>query len=714
MATEKTWTLYIDESGRFDAEERVALVVGGVLCPGRRPDLDGRRRFRNACDALRIAYPPHATNLTGDTHETLFSAATECVRAADGIWIFVVSGPASNAANAVSAYVQMLGILVDLTARRLAHEGSQELVVVPAQRTVAMSHEEVRRAGRLGLGREEGTLPSGDGVMFRAWVEGEVRQAIDALAREDAGSLAAFPELAEIDVVRASGVALEPGIAFADFGCNYVYRRVKAGGVDLGPLEREDVIVIDRNAAAALRRIDRRLRETPADVHGAARAAAVVRARVEAGGGSTFAFAQRGSAAAADVLFSRGCEALEKKLPERRCEAVAHALAGAAYAALAGKTGDYEGTWSALSVAWAGDGALAQKLRRAVQDRELGARLWRCTFECANHRGDVEAARTAGDCFDEVLQGGASLVLVAEDLAMRNFAAVAAQNRLPADEETVGAIREELRAGADELRQRCDDAGDVVEIAITRRGDSPAPRVPDDASEVALWRCFGREPRWRFPDRERGRLIGTAARSLAFAGELDRALEWGLDARSFFAEGFDLRFNAAVLGRILLEKARVSGAPDLDRIQPVLDSAGVGGLDARSVKKRVEENAAARFELDLVLRAILWAPGAVRQVSRWRDVLEDDGSSSVFATLAALRSHPTELIGRHAGEFLRAAGGHDAARRWFDLSLALSAEAEKDSAVARFAPFTRWLAQGGTGEPSGREGSVTNPTFEYR
>jgi hypothetical protein len=711
VPSEKSWTLFLDESGRFDAKERVALVVGGVLCPGARPDLDAKRHFRGACDAAGTPWPPHATELDVGVREGLLAAAARQVEAAGGRWLFVLSRPAYKAENALAAYLQMLGTLVDLAARLAALEGCQRLSVLPAQRTVPMSsNEEVWRAERLGLGRREGSFRDGEEIPFRAWVEGEVRQVFDALAREDQSALPALPMLEQVEVVAASGQQVDTGIVFADFACNATYRAISAlEDGDLGAVA--SLLAVERNDAALVRRVDRRLRETPADLHGAARALATLAARARVADPGETALAREGSLEAARCLWARGQEALAQRVPEDRVGPVAYALAGAAFAALAAKTGAYEGTWMALEAAWAGDGPLAEKLRRGVKDRDLAARLWRCTLECANHRGDVVGAARAGEAFQRIHDAGGSLVLVAEQLAVRNFVAVAEQNRLPAPPDMAEEVRVGLLDSAEALRKAADEAGELVAFAGARL-DRPAAAAPGEA-ELALWRAFGREPSEVPSDKERGRLIGTAARSLAFAGDLRRALEWALDARAYFDEPFDLRFNAAVLARILVEQARMGDHSRRPALTPVLALAGAD-FEPRAAAKALAADSAIRFAIDLVLRALLWAPDAVKGAARWLQAVGEPGKDGLHALLSELRSHPTELLARHAGEVVLQSGDEAGARQWFDLSLQLSAEAPPDSAIARFGEFTRLIAAGAVGVAAQPAGSIANPTFEYR
>jgi hypothetical protein len=705
MATQKRWTFCLDESGRFDADERLVLLVGGVLFPGTRDALDAKRRLEKHCPS----WPPHATEIRDDgLRSRLLRVAAEEVRAIGGRWLYVCSRPSAKAANAVAAYVEMLGAIVDLAARLAAHEGCQHLGVLPAQRTTPFAGEtEVRHAELLGLGRREGSLRGAEEIPFRAWVEGEVRQVFDALAREDKGALPPFPALAEVEVLPASSAAAPTGIVYADLGCNSLYRAIRDG---VPPFASPDeLLLLHRNDLAAIRRVDRRLRETPPDLHGGARAVTTLQARRS--GEGDIPLVGDGAHRTAQLLWERAHEMLGNRISSPHATHVAHALAGAAFAALAAKTGDYEGTWKALVAGWSGEGALAQKLRTQIPDRELAARLWRCTFECANHRGDVSSTARAKEEFDRVVGNGGSLVLVAEDLAVRNLASVALQNLLPSDAHSSADIRARLVADAEELRRIATDAGSLVALAARQRPGSHAPSI--DAAEAELWRALGREPDFGLPDRERGRVVGTAARSLAFAGQLHRSASWLLEARSFFAEPFDLTFNASVLARVLLEGARVEERCEARAIAASLERAGAE-LEPHRAAKLTADAPAVRFTVDLVARAMLWAPAVVKHAPRWREATLERGSGTLYEVLSTQRSHPTELVARHLAELARSIGDESAAADWFRLSLAVSNEAEPGSAIARFWVFTRILADNAVRPTDEPPGSLGNPTFEYR
>lgn len=706
------WTLAIDESGQFEAasagEESSAkhVLLGAVLCPGDAAALDARWTglMKRTCRELGVSYPPHATELDEDAREVLVRAASADVAALVGQWIFLVHALEGRDKRDIVLYARMLGELIDVAARLLVRNGGHKLDVRPAQRSVPLLIEEALRAEQLGLERGERT---DDGrFRVRTTAEAEVRQALEALAREPQGALPKPPQLNSVEALTAAGRTAHAGVHLADAGCNRMFRALR----QRPPVEHEDlvamfspahVVMLGRHAARRLRALGRSLRSTPPDLVSAARELE----RTTTKDREDHVAVQTASRVALAELWSSSIARLEPHADH----AVARALFSMSDMHLATKSGSYEGVWRALEDAWVGSGALAARMRQAVSDRELAARLWRVTLECANHRGDVESAERAEREFASLLQRGHSLVLLAEWSMVSNLAAVRLQNELPATPEAHDALVQKLRDNIVSLVAAADVAGDIVALGMS----APPVRatVPDDADEQRLWAALGRAPTWTAPDRERGRSYGTAARTHAFLGELDSARELCLRARGFFADSpFDLRFNASVLARIELERARLAplGPPS-----PILDAAmrlaGGGELDdPGSVAAMVSKQPATRFALDLVLRRMLWTREDDRRRDSWLRALRKEGDQSLFHALAAseLRTHPTELIARHAGELL---GDEPAAQRWFELSLAVSGAAPSGT-IRRFGDFTRRLPR----LASGPHGCLTNPSFEYR
>ncbi len=294
------------------------------------------------------------------------------------------------------------------------------------------------------------------------------------------------------------------------------------------------------------------------------------------------------------------------------------------------------------------------------------------------------------------------------------------QNRLPAEPEHLETFRASLREAAQQLASDVDTAADFLEV-VRDEADTDSRPQQSDTREPELWRALlDREPEWNAPDEERGRSYGTAARSMAFLGELDRAIQVAMKARSFFLNEDDLRFNAAVITRILLEQMRLSpSAREPAALQPAFDLAGGHALlTANRARDRIEESPAHRFVLDLWLRRLLWS-GNFEEEKRtaWIKGLTANGRDSLFPLLSRgeLRSHPTELIARHAGELLLRNGDREGANRWLDLSIAIC-DASPDGTLRRFGAFTKHLRANGGAPPPGSapEGSILAPNFEYR
>lgn len=729
-----TWTLSFDESGRFEGcvvdgerDERYWLVLGGLLCRGDAETLEKKWRdpLKRECREYGIAYPPHAVGLSPNKREIFYRSVGRLLQGEDARWIFIVGRAAGDVHGSLSVYVRMLADIVDLAARVASRAGATKLDVRPAQRSVPVVPEVVARARKLGLGvreNEEGK------ARIRPLAEVESRQALDALTRESSGDLNPWPSLSSIDVVSANDGRVHPGIVLADLACYLVYSSLRDRPDvslrevlgDLWVNTRAYPVLIERERAGHIRRIDRALRERPAQLHEAARAVAELEgnAAKSAEGSGMLRAAEESCALLGRELWNGAVRDLGEKQNVRH-EAIALLLGGRADAHLAIKGGHYEGTWRALWEGWAGDTKLAQRAREALNDRESAAKLWRVTMECANHRGDVDRAQQARKQCEVLFRRGMSMALLAERLRVLNLSLVAHHNCLPASPESLDVILRELQQESLALEKVANEAGEVLALATSEMPFDEVIRR-EDPSETRLWQSLvGKAPEWQRPDQERGRIYGTIARSWAFLGQLDRAIELALRARSFFADSeFDLRFNATVIARMEIERARVHGVVREAPLEAALLLAGADAMiRPRDAVESVAKQPASRFVLDLVLRAMVWGatPWKVR-LGEWHEALARWDEKSIFGILSSgeLRSHPTELIARHAGEVLAAGGQAESAKRWFDLSIALSEAAPAGSTIARFAEFTRRLAKDPSFKGEGAAGCVTNPNFEYR
>jgi hypothetical protein len=733
------WTLALDESGRFEAEAGQAevLVIGGVLCPGEADQLGGawdKTLRRVLKEEGQDKWPPHATELSWETRGRILTALSRTLTRSGGRWLFVVEPPRARGELRLATYVRMLGDQVDLSARLAVLQGARELDIRLATRTLPLTKEEAEFVGKRGIARLEPQETQGNTaqVQVRSQAEAEVRQALDALSREGCGRLGNWPTVNSVEAATAHFGGAHAGLFFADFACNYLHGLLLGmGGAEIpvspSPLDPDGnnppLIVARGPGLWGVRGLDRAFREEVPDVW---RAGEELEALVgDARGASTelspFRAAREGTVRAASLLWEKACVNLGASLKQREAAALGLVLSGRVQGALAAKTGSYEGTWRALVAGWAGEGSLATSVRRALeaQDREVSARLWRQMLECANHRGDVIAGQRAVDSFWKVLGTGLSFSLLAERQQVQNLEQVMQQNRLPVEDGEVEELLAGFESSAQRLLKSAEEDGMLIDLAIRHQQGLSAPRSPDDGMERALLTALGGEVRWEAPDRERGRLYGTAARSLAFCGKLDEALVQAVKARSFFADSsMDLRMNATIVARILLERARLAGraAACPPGTREALELAGVGELrKPKEAARLIEREAGMRFTLDLVLRALLWAPGAV-SADGWSDTLRDCGPKSLFRILSSgeLRSHPTELIARHAGELLSGSGAQAEAKVWFSLSVDLCVAAAEESVLRRFVPFTERLANASAAPTQGRLGSILNPSFEYR
>jgi hypothetical protein len=248
--------------------------------------------------------------------------------------------------------------------------------------------------------------------------------------------------------------------------------------------------------------------------------------------------------------------------------------------------------------------------------------------------------------------------------------------------------------------------------------DEPAG-ARDVHAEEALWQhaCGGR-PAWAASDHELASAFGTIARSWAFLGRLDEALAAAMAARARFErDEQELKMNASIIARIELERARLD--PEAARSKAgVLDAAlRLSGAHALASDRQLPDlhaQPAARFALDTALRALLWAP----TVSFTSKALLEQVGSAGFVTLlsrGALRSHPTELVARHAAELLRKNGrSRDSSTQLLRLSIELCAAAPPASTLHRLGQFTTRLLDQPLFTSEGPAGSIFNPAFEYR
>lgn len=718
-ATATTWTLLLDESGQFEGRllnngsESLGWVVGGVLLPGNAKQTEGElQKLRQWWEAQDRRWPPHANELPVETVRTaLLNEAAQVVERLGGMWLFVVAPSSDRSAGVpdLGLFVRMFGATIDLAGRLVASLGGSTLEARPASRSIPLAPELAARAESLGVGmdvRQEGYVHS--------MLSAEVRHAIEALAREPVGGLPPWPRLESVHAEPATKAASHPGLALADVGCNFIRRQLKAhaGGTFselVGPLGGGALtpMVVPFAALERLRELDRALRDRPPQLITAGRRLASLEGDAQGAGLSGL---HAGAVHCGRLLWERAVSALAAA---PLATGFARSLAAGADVELAARTGAYEGTWMALSEGWAGEGALATATRSAC-DRRLAARLWRLTLECANHRGDVVAASRAVAEFEALLERGRSQALLAEELEVRNLGVVTVQNRLPCPQEQIAELSAELDRQSSALAAAADRA------ALPGEATAPAAVEKMDADELALWRAAkGREPAWAVPDRERGMAYGTVARSLAFLGRLEEALAMALRAREHFSDSpFDRRINAATIARIQLERAR-RGA--LSAAEGKVRDAALALCGARAFcdPQRVATFDAAtdpglRFALDIALRALLWAPPAGTSPA---EVAQRLGSAELRAKFSRgeLRSHPTELIARHAAELLRRHNGPTAAiAGWFALSMELCEQPAAGHTQRQFRAFTHRLAAEPGFVSDGAPGSALNPTFEYR
>ncbi len=724
-----TWTLTTDESGNFDDQGARRLVLGGLLWHVESSVVNDRlaKDLRGHCAQHGVPFPIHAydvrTRRRDDGEAFLRDARTIVGRLLSELGGWVVLLVHDNVRSEpwdFSLHARLLGDVTTLAGHLAGAHKVDFLSCVPAsRRTGNLTDEQVERARHAGFPITEVVSEDTKERFVRGVSGTEVREALFALRREAKGELPAWPAAGDIDVESAARWSSHAGLAAADLICNEVLRAL--GRLDLTKLALGDVetrlgedfagrtLILERGSLATLLQIQRSLRETSPDLWGAARSVAALRAGATAGG-----VLERGTARTAELLWTAALRQLGS-VPSGVLLRLARALAARCEADLAAKTGAYEGCWLALDAGWVGASPLAAAVRGATTDRELAARLWKLSVECANHRGDHKGATSAFEAFERVLDAGRSLRLLAEALEAQNHHLVTLQNQLPASPLEMPDILERLEQRTKKLRALADETADLVAMSDAAAPTRSMAVVPARTEEGIARSLHLDGFLWASPDRERGRAIGTIGRSYAFLGRLDEALSNVLEARRYFADSpLDLAFNATVLARALAEKGRLGGEVPAEAVRGALELVGVSLADSpREWAKSVRTAPWRRFGLDALLRVALWLPQTLdrdRLEKLLRSLAKD---AELLGALfdGELRSHPSELLGRHAGELLLTRDP-DRARAWLAQSVALSGEAT-DGTIRAFGRFTERLrdGQGPTDDPPG---SVLNPTFEYR
>jgi hypothetical protein len=163
-----------------------------------------------------------------------------------------------------------------------------------------------------------------------------------------------------------------------------------------------------------------------------------------------------------------------------------------------------------------------------------------------------------------------------------------------------------------------------------------------------------------------------------------------------------------------LEEARVTGELNEGALASLVQMLGLEGFrDPVRGLMQVRKGMSERFGLDLVFRILLWGGqrvGGCFSRAEWVGELNLGKKSKLYGVLSAgeNRSHPSELVSRHAGEI---ATKVEARREWLELSEQLCAEAPEGT-IRKMGEFSRWLREGNVEE--GEAGGGRNPGYEYR
>ncbi len=300
----------------------------------------------------------------------------------------------------------------------------------------------------------------------------------------------------------------------------------------------------------------------------------------------------------------------------------------------------------------------------------------------ANHRGDTERAVEALRRVREASAKERSLRMFLAAVQASTIAAVTEQNRWPFDPSLDPGAPAAMEAITHWL------AGVVRDAWPGALADAHVPST----------------------DPTLGAALGTLGRTYGFLGRSDEALALLVRARECFVAPLDLAMNAAFQAHVALDMPETGDAALSQALDALVER---GERDPDSCARRLERESGFRFTAGLLFKCLALGRRRVGLSHEpWVAALERSDAGSLLSWCASQRSHPTELLARHAGEFLLRTGHHEAAAPWFALGVALGRAG--GPTLQRFADFTEHLAQGRGADRSAPLGSVRNPTTEYR
>lgn len=389
---------------------------------------------------------------------------------------------------------------------------------------------------------------------------------------------------------------------------------------------------------------------------------------------------------------------------EYRDAAALRRCLGVVAGVLDARAGDYEAPEEILKRAFGCGSSAGVSRVDALFGRQafmLASALAQRAF-VANHRGDSETARVALARAYDAAGRETSLRATVLRLECLTFIAVACQDAwpyvAPGDQARQDLVRVEQRLGA-----AVEDFRKIVRALPVSDPERSVRAQPLDLGELGV------EAPSTTQDPVLGAALGTLGRTRAFLGDHDAAARTLLEARSQFATDLDRAVNSAFLAHLELDRGPQADAGRLERVLTTL-APEHARTPVHAVARLRAEDFGFRFTLDILLKTL--ATGVAldgTSHSDWQEALLGD---ELFDLLTVQRSHPTELIGRHAGEVLQR-GGHAAeAQRWFTLSVQVAAAG--GSALQRTAVFTNLLAQHGAQAATGPRGCLTNPCYAQR
>jgi|GEM_PF-2246772 len=406
-----------------------------------------------------------------------------------------------------------------------------------------------------------------------------------------------------------------------------------------------------------------------------------------------------GASMATNAL-DKACGIISAGVSGRIAETALREITGQIQGVLEARQGDYEACEEVLSRLWDEKSPGKSTLESALgSDPYLFAEALILRAHIANHRGDVAKARTALKKAMAVSDHENSLRMLLLKLKAATLSTVAAQNQWPFEAKNADAIAA-VREASETLNVTVEKAGLILDVmnketSSYSKNDAPMSGTKNEVKDPSF-----------------GAALGTLGRCCAFLGLHKEATDCLEHATRHFISSLDLSLNASFLLHIEFDRP---GGPDANKVNALFNR--ILPVENRSpgviVQSILNGNPGICFSMDLLLKALL-ANASVEGVDldKWHIGLSDGKKDGLFQIFSGMHSHPTELIGRHAGELLRKTKNETMARQWFELGILVGNKGGET--MQRLAMFTKRLLDGKGPDLKQPIGSIFNPNFEYR